>query len=514
MNLRQYNLNTLPVVKLIEQKKGKFWFSERKDSGFWFSEQKKRSLRLFHRAAENVPAYKDFLKKNNIDPEKIKNWEDFQKVPVMNKNNYLKTYSLKKLCWNGTLNNKSIVFTATSGSTGEPFYFPREHNLDWQYSFTIESFLKKNKLKNGPTLVIIGFGMGVWIGGIITYKAFEIASQRGDFKVSIITPGINKSEIFNALKNLSPYFSSTILVGYPPFVKDIIDEASGMGISLKKINLRLVFAAESFNEKFREYLVKKGGIKNQFLDTMNIYGSADIGAMAAETPLSIFIRKMALKNKDLFSELFSDADKVPTLAQFNPLFINFESVNKNILITGNNTIPLIRYAIGDCGGVFSLDEASDIFKKHGINLLGELKKLNIHQGDFFQLPFVYVYERKDFAIKLYGATIYPEHIREALLHPRIAAYLTGKFTLIKKFDKKHNQYMEINCELQKDKLSSGVLKNKIKRAIIKKLIEKNAEYHNNFKSIPKKIEPRIVLWPHEHTLYFKPGTKQKWVNPI
>lgn len=504
MKLSQNNLQPAEIIKLIRQKK----------SDFWFSEQKKRSLHLFHQVAKSVPAYKHFLKKNNINPSKIKTWEDFKKVPLVTKGNYLKVYPLEKLCWNGTLDQKSIVFTATSGSTGEPFYFPREYDLDWQYSFIIESFLKKNSVKNGPTLVIIGFGLGVWIGGIITYKAFEIVSQRGDYKLSIITPGINKSEIFNALRNLSPHFSNTILVGYPPFIKDVVDEASNHKINLKKLNIRLIFAAESFNEKFREYLVKKAGIKNLFLDTMNIYGSADIGAMASETHLSIFISRMALKNRTLFNELFSEASKVPTLAQFNPLFINFEVVNKDIVLTGNNTVPLVRYAIGDCGGVFNLDEACSIFKKHGANLLNEFRKLNIRQENFFKLPFVYVYERKDFAIKLYGATVYPEHIREALLHSSINRNLTGKFTLVRKYDKKHDQYMEINCELQKDKTSSNILKKKIKKAVVKNLLEKNAEYHNNFKSIPKKVEPKIILWPHEHPLYFKPGTKQKWVNSI
>ncbi len=502
MEYNQNNLKSSDIINLIKTK----------DADFWSAEQKKRALSLFRKVAKNIPAYKDFLKKNNTNSAKIKTWEDFQQVPSVNKNNYLKMYPMESLCWNGTLKNKSIVFSATSGSTGEPFYFPREQELDWQYSFAIEYFLKNNSLKNGPTLVIIGFGLGVWIGGIITYKAFEIASQRSDHKVSILTPGINKNEIFNALKILSPNFSNTILVGYPPFVKDVIDEAVELKINIKKLNLRFIFAAETFNENFRKYLTKKAGIKNFYLDTMNIYGSADIGAMAFETPLSIFIRSMSLKKKSLFKELFADINKIPTLAQFNPLFINFESVDKNILLTGNNTIPLIRYAIGDHGGVLTFNMIKDIFKKHGINLNRQLKKLNINVNSILNFPFVYVYERKDFSVKLYGAIIYPEHIREALQNASLDSHVTGKFTVITKYDSKHNQYMEINCELQIGQKSSATLKNKIKQLIIKKLIEKNAEYHNNFKSMSKKVEPRIVLWEHEHSLHFKSGIKQRWVN--
>ena len=75
-----------------------------------------------------------------------------------------------------------------------------------------------------PTLVIIGFGMGVWIGGTLTYRAFDIASRRA-YPVSVLPAGVNKTEILKALHDLAPSFKQTIIIGYPPFVKDILDEA-------------------------------------------------------------------------------------------------------------------------------------------------------------------------------------------------------------------------------------------------------------------------------------------------
>jgi len=72
--------------------------------------------------------------------------------------------------------------------------------------------------------------------------------------------------------------------------------------------------------------------------------------------------------------------------------------------------------------------------------------------------------------------------------------------------------MEIHCELKKGEIASNNLNQKIKKAVIKSLLSKNAEYHNNYKSIPRKVEPRITLWPNEDPLYFKPGVKQKWVK--
>lgn len=482
-----------------------------KKSVFFTREREKRSLRLFKEVARRVPAYKDFLRKHRVDPSKIKTYKDFGNLPLTSKKDYLKKYPLEKLSWDGTL-KKPLVFTSTSGSTGDPFYFPRGKELDWQYSVLIQEYLSQStRSSSGPVLVIIGFGMGVWIGGIITYKAFEIAAQNNNLPVSIITPGINKGEIFHALRNLSPQYKETILVGYPPFVKDIIDEAPTQGINLKKLNLRLLFAAEAFNEKFRDYLVKKTGIKNSHLDTLNIYGTADIGAMAYETPLSILIRRLAIKNKQIFKDLFGDITKTPTLAQYNPFFMNFEAPGGEIVLTGNNTIPLIRYAIGDHGGVATFDEINEKLVANKISLAKEAKTAGIN-NKIYQKPFVYVYERSDLSTTLYGLQIYPEVIREVLLDDPHGKYLTGKFSMMTKFDKKHNQYLEINLELKKGKKQSTRIKKHLNNVIVLNLRSKISEFKelNNF--LGKRAHPKIVFWPHEHPKHFKPGIKQKWVK--
>src|SRR5581483_4345245 len=376
----------------------------------------------------------------------------------------------------------------------------------------VEMFLNNSSYKTqGPVLVIIGFGMGVWIGGMITYKAFEMAAQRSKIPISIVTPGINKEEIFSALKKLAPHYKETVLVAYPPFLKDLLDEAEDRGINLKKLNLRTLTAAEAYSEKFRDYIVKKAHIKNLFLDTLNIYGTADMGAMAWETPVSILIRRLTSHNKKLFYDIFTKINKTPTLAQYNPLFINFESIKGEIILTGNNAIPSIRYALGDHGGAMTFQEMQVKLKHNGINLKKEAQKNGIAKH-IYELPFVYVYERSDMSIKLYGAIIYPEHIRYALLTTSLSSQLTGKFTAIVKNNNKNDQRMEVNCELKKGKKSSRSLKKMVKEAIIRELLSKNSEYANNFKSIRQKIEPHVFLWPNQHAQYFSQSIKQKWIK--
>lgn len=498
-NTSAYNYSANFTLKLIKEKRGLYWTKK----------QKENSLELFHRAARDVLAYKKFLNQHKVIPGKVRTWDDFQTLPLMNKDNYLRKYKLKDLVWGGSL-TRPMVFTATSGSTGEPVYFVRGQQLDWQYSVIIEDFLRVG-LKGGPVLVIVSFGMGLWIGGLITYKAFELAAQRSNLPISIITPGINKKEIFNSLRQLSPQYEQTILVGYPPFVKDIIDEAPEQGVDIDKLNLRLLFAAEAITEGYRDYVAEKTKMKNRFLDTMSIYGSADIGAMAYETGVSILAKRLAQKNPDLFKGMFKDISKTPTLAQFNPLYINFEELDGELVLTGNNAIPLVRYAIGDNGGVFGYDELVQKMKRHGVDFEEELKKIGINKS-FTKLPFVYIYERKDFTVKLHLREIHPQIIRDALLTPEASKFLTGKFTMATKYNSNQSQYLELNLEKKKGKDINKKTSELIIKVILNALYLKTDGPGDPDEFIKRPNLLKLIYWSAEDPTYFAPGIKQKWVK--
>ena len=478
-------------------------------SSDWRSVRRKHIVSLFKKMAREVPAYKNFLKEAGVRSEKIKTVADISLIPKMNKDNYLRANPYADLFWGGSLITPHVM-TATSGSTGEPFYFARSRAIDEQSALIHERFFVQSSLsKTRPTLVVVCFGMGVWIGGLITYQAFQLLGKRGH-PISVITPGINKSEIFKILKLLAPNYDQLILVGYPPFIKDLFDEAQELGISLDRYQIGVVFAAEAFSEHFRDYVAGKARIKNILTDTMNIYGSADIGTMAAETPLSILIRRLATGNNDLFMQLFGNIQKTPTLAQFYPTFTSFESEEGDLLVSGDSAMPLVRYAIGDNGGVLSYAEIETIMHNHGIDLKREIKQAGIEMS-LTNLPFVYVYERSDLSTTLYGLQIYPETIKETLLAEQFTPFVTGRFTLVTKFDDRQDQYLEINVEMRRDKEPSKALSAQIAAEAIKNLKFKNGEFKELYNFLGARAEPRLVFWPHEDPLYFRRDIKQKWV---
>ena len=147
---------------------------------------------------------------------------------------------------------------------------------------------------------------------------------------------------------------------------------------------------------------------------------------------------------------------------------------------------------------------------HGVHLTKELARAGIATKTA-KLPFVFVYERLDLSTTLYGLQIYPEIIRETLLQSEFAQHLTGRLTLVTKFDDSQNQYLEINFEQRHGAEVEKALAAKLKAEIVKNLKLKSAEFHELSVHLGERAEPRLIFWPHEDPTYFRPDTKQKWV---
>jgi phenylacetate-CoA ligase len=199
------------------------------EPAFWQKAGEKMALSLFRSASRRVPAYVDFLEKRKVNPEKIKTIGDFKHLPVTTKENYFKKYPLEDLCWDGNL-EKNDIFSVSSGSSGAPFFWPRGKNLELETAISHELFLRDIfGIDKQKTLFIVTFSMGIYIAGVITASAVSQIAQKG-YPLVVITPGINMDEILRIAREMSPKFSQTIIAGYPPFVKDVIERGEGGGI--------------------------------------------------------------------------------------------------------------------------------------------------------------------------------------------------------------------------------------------------------------------------------------------
>ena len=482
-----------------------------KPASFWEKKGEKSMLNLFEYTYKNVPAYKKFLKKHKVVPSKIKSIEDFSHLPVVTRDNYLRKYKYidlfsKKDFFHAT------TFSATSGSTGEPFYFPRDGMHDSEYEYLAEIFLKNQfEIDKKKTLAVMGFALGIWIGGIFTYKVLNKISEKG-YDFTVIPVGTNRDQFLSAVLKFGKYYDQVILMGYPPFIKDVLDEGQIRDIDWKKYNIKVLTAAEGCSERFRDYVTKEAEVKNKFTDIVNMYGTVELGTMAYETALCNLIRSIAYEKKSVFDKLFGDASNMPTLAQFHPQVSHFEEVEGEIVASSfGSSIPLIRYSFSDLGGVIKFDDMLVMLKEVGVDIKKEAKKHKIDKK-ILKLPFVWVYGRSDLAVVFRGANIFPGEIRNGLGNRNIARFVTGRFTINSKESSKLKQTLEINVELKDGVEPKKEIEKKVLDAIINELCENNSEFNNEYTSHPRRATPKIVLKKFKSKKYFARQGKQKWID--
>ncbi|MEX0748828.1 MAG: hypothetical protein WD467_03030 [Candidatus Saccharimonadales bacterium] len=481
-----------------------------KPEAYWMRRGERMALELFQAMAKRVPAYKDFLAKNNIDPRKVKQAADLSEVTPVDKDNYLRQYDRALLCWDGRFKEENWVISSTSGSTGQPFYFPRQYAQDKQYADMAELYLRENfKLQDKSTLYIVAFPMGAWIGGVFTYQALQIVASRG-YELSIITPGVHKGEIINAIKNLADDFDQIIIGSYGPFLKDILDDGVRAGIDWKRYNLGFILSAEVISETFRDYIAKKTGI-DILTGSLNHYGTVDLGTMAHETPISILMRRRAVENSTLYNDIFGDITKLPTLAQYLPELFYFETAGGNLYCSANSGIPLVRYDLKDHGGLLTLTEIDDLSRRYDLGVEQVLQTSGAADS-IWNLPFVYVYERSDFSVSFFGFQIYPETIRRALQSEVFESDITGKFTMEVAYSEEGRQQLTIHIELMAERSPSTALRRALEQVLVRQLLEESSEYRETHKHYKSDVRPHVKLWNYEHDTYFKSGTKQQWIK--
>lgn len=323
----------------------------------------------------------------------------------------------------------------------------------------------------------------------------------------VATPGNNKAEIFRVVRELSPHFEQTVLLGYPPFIKDVIDAGAAEGIDWASYNPKLVFAGEVFSEEWRTLMTQRIGSVSPYHDSASLYGTADGGVLGNETPFSIAIRRWLADHPEAARTLFGES-RLPTLVQYDPASRFFEMHEGTLVVSGENSVPLVRYQIADKGGVLSFDEMWDFLRKQGVQSLGEL---GLHKE--FQprnLPFVYVFGRAGFTVSYYGANIYPENVTVGLEQPEIMAWVTGKFVLETQESEDGDKYLHIAVELLPGIEPDLEIIPIIAESIRTQLLRLNSEFAN-YTPAERQL-PQITLHTFADPDFFPAGVKHRYTR--
>jgi phenylacetate-CoA ligase len=384
-----------------------------------------RAERASWRAAKRVPAYRDFLEQAAVDPDDLFPFGILGRLPETDKRNYIDRYGLMERCVGGGVPYPGTTIDESSGSTGTPYNWIRGRR-EREVAHRNISFFARYAFGEGPLVTLNAFSMGAWAAGM----NMSLGMTRHGI-VKSIGPDIDK--LLSTLTYLGPSYRF-LISGYPPFLKHLLDEGARRGFPWDRYEVHGLVGGEGMTEELRDVLLER------FRSVYSGYGATDIEiGMAAESPVSVALRRLARRRPDVREALFGDDPRLPMVFQYNPL-IHFLEVNElgEIICTVSRLdllSPRIRYNVHDEGGLLGFATARERLAAFGFDIerLGERDETAGPRGPLpwsrpIPLPFLWVNGRRDATISVMGANIYPEDIetvvyRDLTLVPRLHSFL-------------------------------------------------------------------------------------------
>jgi phenylacetate-CoA ligase len=467
---------------------------------------RERVVELFHRVVASVPAYRAFLREQGVDPAAVRTFADFQRLPLLTKENYHRRYPLPELCRDGRLDGCDMI-AVSSGSTGQPTIWPRSLTDELAVTARFEQvFADSFAAGERTTLAVICFPLGTWVGGLFTLACVRHLAAKG-YPITAVAPGNNKAEILRVIPELASHCDQTVLLGYPPFVKDVIDTGTAAGLDWTRYAVKLVLAGEVFSEEWRDLVGQRAGMSSPCYDSASLYGTADAGVLGTETPLSVCIRRFLATRPEAAGELFGEA-RLPTLVQYDPGSRFFEEQDGTLLFSGDNGVPLVRYHIADEGGLIGYRDLLAFCERHGFDPVAELGGPGAR--GIRPLPFAYVFGRSHFTVSYFGANIYPENVTVGLEQPAVSGWVTGKFVLEVTSDTDGNPHLSVTAELAPGETGDAARERTLAESVRAQLQRLNSEFAHYVP--PGDQLPAVTLRPAGDPEYFPVGVKHRYTR--
>lgn len=482
------------------------YFSQMPES-YWWEKGAENAFSIFSKALRDVPAYSKFLKQHNVDPVTIKTIDDFLRLPVFTKENYLRAYPLNEVALRGSFSDKYLI-TKSSGSSGIPFYWPRYKEQDRFEAALTELVYDQIGIDNKSTLIIVAVALGTWVAGsMMMTTSLEIAKKRGR-DISVITPGANNKEILEIVRDLGELYDQVLIIAYPPSARSIVMEGVDSGLDWRRYKPKFFLGGESVSQEWKEFILKQIG-SDRLMDIMVIFGMAELNLLSFETPIAVLIRKIIASDINLKHRLFGNTS-LSALMQYNPVSRWIESVDGSIVMSAYGGIPLVRYCAGDMGGVFRYSELVLSIKEAGYDVDQLLKEAGYDPSNVWKWPFFYSFGREG-SISLMGANIYPANMErfchehsdlndymitvnhDELQQPSLCIYLELRNG--KEYDVEETQSFQLSSSQE----------------ILRLLLENNIDFLDAYHEEPSVMTPVVTLYNYKTGPFATRKMKQKHI---
>jgi phenylacetate-CoA ligase len=434
-----------------------------------------RALETARHAARRVPAYRERLEELGLDPDHIAALAD---LPDTDKASYVDRWSLAERCLDGRLPLRGTTIDESSGSTGTPYNWVRSAE-ERQHVRRMIGFFARYTFGDRPLVVLNAFSMGAWATGLTTAIALEANGL-----VKATGPHIDK--IIGTMEQLGPEYRY-LIVGYPPFLKLLLDEGEATGFDWGRYEMHALLGGEGNSEALRDYLGRR------FRSVFSGYGATDVEiGLAAETPASIAVRRLAAERPKVAVALFGESGRSPMVFQYNPLLHHIETNADGELlftVTRHATLaPKVRYNVHDEGGVIRDDELRRRLAAFGVRL----EELVPGARRLVRMPYLFVFGRRDSTVSVMGANIYPADIEAGIYADPVAAERVLSFRLSIREDRPGETRPLVAIQLARDE-PTAALADALRRTIERQLATQNRDYQEAITEYPELLVPIVEL---------------------
>ena len=467
---------------------------------FYHNLARRAAIAEARRAYQRVPAYAEFVGEASA----IKS---FEQLPVTSKSNYvlpalqrdgLSLYTDRAIPL-GSIRDTS---TGTSGIP-TPWYRGPEETHHARQLMALRSSIVLN---NQPYFFINAFALGPWATGI------TIALGVGaDQKATLANIGPNPAEILKAVREVTRLFpgKTIVIAGYPPHMQELVELANAESFPLDQHPIVAVVGGESMSETQRDLILLKQGerevIRTGFKQVYSFYGASDLDInIGFETDFEVALRRAALRDPKLASELFGPHPFVPMIFHYDPManYIEVGEEGKLVItnVVGDRISPRIRYELGDRGAIMPMSQVLTLLESSGVNL-GVRPNTN--------LPLVFIWGRLDSQIIYRGANLSPENLDEAIQLAGLGASVRNYG--FRQIEEDGQTVTEILLELP----DGLVAPNRVLAQLLANLRTLNVDFDKQIGAAPLTAYPRLRVFdsdsPMSRHRAENPSRKRKYI---
>lgn len=281
-----------------------------------------RLISMLEFANQKIPYYQEIFKQAKISPSEIKNYADFRKIPLLEKQDIL-DYGQDLV--DPTHRGRAIK-SLTSGSTGMP--------MRTFYDSEVQSWHLASRWRGRRWFGVDIGDREVALWGRPIYSRFKqcLATFKSRLKNVILLPSFDLSpEALQKYWNKIKIFRPVYIYGYATAIHQLAQYISSVGEKGKDSGVKVIFATGE--TLFQEARIK---IENVFeCPVSEEYGCSEVGGFAYQCPQG----SLHISCENVFVEFLNDNQPV-SAGQIGEVVVTTLT---------NKLMPLIRYRIGDLG---------------------------------------------------------------------------------------------------------------------------------------------------------------------